>query len=78
MSDKPNLINREVRVMLTTGDTAGVVRAESSKAILVDMYGIEKWLPKSQIEIAECGDTIEIDIPDWLARKLEQELGEVG
>lgn len=78
MSDKISLINREARVLLTTGGTAGVVRAESARAILVDMYGIEIWLPKSQIEIDEYGEIVEIDIPEWLARKIEQELGEVG
>lgn len=47
------------------------IKAETDMALLVDDGCIEEvWLPKSQIqydEDAEVGDTIIVDVPEWLA-----------
>lgn len=44
--------------------------AHSEDAILVDIEGDEVWLPKSVVgdfDDADPGDTITIEIPEWLA-----------
>lgn len=57
----------------------GTVQAQTKMAILIDFVDQECWIPKSQIEDSNppyedihTGQTIEVEIPDWLA--IEKEL----
>jgi len=52
--------------------------ASSAGAILIEVDGIEDWIPKSQITDAsvdleglEKGDVLTITIPEWLAEDRE-------
>lgn len=70
--------SKKARIALSSGWTNGEIKAESQRAILIDFYGIEKWLPKSQVEITELPDgEVEVEPEDWLVREIEQELGEI-
>ena len=48
-------------------------KAETDMAILVDLYGDEKWIPKSVIadesEVIEKGDIGELVVSRWFAEK---------
>lgn len=71
-----DIVNQEVQVYLYGGYNAATVRAKTDKALLVEIYGSERWLPLSQIEIDQYGDHIQIHIEEWLAKKIEEELEE--
>ncbi len=52
-----------------------IIKQETDMAILVD-HGVDKneWIPKSQISDQsenpyQVGDTLDIEIPEWLALK---------
>lgn len=49
-----------------------VIKAETDKALMVDAgFDKDHWVPKSQIldysDDYKLGDTIEIELPEWLA-----------
>jgi hypothetical protein len=52
-------------------DIAVVRHAETEKAILISDTGDKKdavWVPKSQVEIEDDGQTITVTMPEWLAK----------
>lgn len=75
-----SLEGKQCEVKLTEGSsTTGEIKADRPKAVLIDFYGLEKWLPKSQVKIKkQLGGGVRVEPVDWLAEEIEQELGEVG
>jgi len=68
-----------LRVGLTSGSTAGMCTKCTAKAILIDFYGIEIWIPLSLCEFSEepnADGSYDVELPEWRQRKLEEELGE--
>ena len=56
----------------------GIVKRETDLAVLIAVdgdYRNEHWIPKSQISwestggLYEIGETIELEIPEWMAEK---------
>lgn len=50
----------------------GVVMAHTPSAVLVDIDGLEVWLPRSQCQFdpeeIEKDDDVIVEVPDWLAK----------
>lgn len=68
---------KDVSVILGDSAVAGIwmTTSKSGKAILIDFYGIEEWIPTSQCEIIE--DTpVRVRVEDWLAERIKLKLGE--
>lgn len=59
--------------MTDTVEIRGTILAETPDAYLLDDGDIEVWIPKSQIDNLdddwEIEDTIEMEIPEWLAEQ---------
>ena len=75
---KTNEYPKDAEVWLGENKVAGLLMAKSSsgKAVLVDFYGVEEWLPTAHIEIEDYGNKVEIVVESWLARIIEEKLGE--
>lgn len=71
-----NLQDKQAEIVLTSGATPGTVMKETAKAILIDFGGIEKWLPKSQVEVEDLRDGVRITPEDWLKKEIENDVGE--
>lgn len=50
-------------------EVCGDIKWDTDSAILFSDGVNEDWLPRSQIEIRELSNGVEIKMPEWLAKK---------
>lgn len=54
----------------------GEIKRETDKAILFKFGESENWMPKSQVKIKKKKEGCSVEIPDWLWKRMTEEIEE--